>query len=89
VPVGGAAPTGENLPARSTSSVLRTTTDVVAVGTIAGTVTDLAGSIVGSSLQTVAIRSPPRRHRDRRAGRRGQLPFSISISGRSTSTCSA
>jgi hypothetical protein len=28
---------------------------VVAIGTIAGTVTDLAGNVVGSSLQTVAI----------------------------------
>ena len=56
IPVGGAAATGEKF--AGTFNLLRFATNngqLVAVGTIAGTVTDLAGNIVGTSLQTVAI----------------------------------
>jgi hypothetical protein len=56
VPVGGAAATGEKF--AGTFNLQRFANNngqLVAVGTIAGTVTDLAGNVVGSSLQTVAI----------------------------------
>jgi hypothetical protein len=56
VPVGGAATTGEKF--AGTFNLQRFANNngqLVAVGTIAGTVTDLAGNVVGSSLQTVAI----------------------------------
>jgi hypothetical protein len=56
VPVGGAAATGEKF--AGTFNLQRFANDngqLVAIGTIAGTVTDLAGNVVGSSLQTVSI----------------------------------
>lgn len=56
VPVGGAAATGEKF--AGTFNLQQFANDngrLVAVGTIAGTVTDLAGNVVGSSFQTVAI----------------------------------
>src|SRR3954467_3299941 len=56
VPVGGAAASGEKFAGTfNLQRFVASNDQVLAVGTIAGTVTDMAGNVVGTTLQTVAI----------------------------------
>lgn len=56
IPVGGAAPSGERFAGTfNLQKFVARDHQVLAVGTIAGTLTDMAGNVVGTTLQTVAI----------------------------------
>jgi hypothetical protein len=56
IPVGGAASTGEKFAGTfNLQRFVAANDQVLAVGTVAGTLTDMAGNVVGTTLQTVSI----------------------------------